>query len=310
MKPEDWWKNFALGIEVDISGAFIYNGIKRLDELDNLGNASDLFEILYSLSVGIERILKVAVILLEHGNQQDMEAFEQSLISHDLMGLAHRVDGAQSLGLSGVHKELLSLLSKFYKTHRYGRFTIGSVPNIKAEQNLFLQYLNKHLQVELPQEDSFMPLYNSDQIRRFVGKVVHKLVVSVFKVVQTQATPLNIYTDELRHGSKAIRVFYGERLDFIDERIKKKELLLFLMHPDSQGRHIDLVRSFDALDFDPAMAPEYIRALLNDSHLHEVEGEVDELYIEVEDVGGRIAAVEIIDNPHVSIEDDDEDEEP
>jgi hypothetical protein len=138
MNPEDWWKNFALGIEVDISGAFVYNAIKRLDELDNLSNASDLFEVLYNLSVGIERLLKVAIVLLEYGKQKDIEAFEQSLISHDLMGLANRVDRAQSLGLSGVHRELLSLLSKFYKTHRYGRFTIGSVPNMKVEQDVFL----------------------------------------------------------------------------------------------------------------------------------------------------------------------------
>ncbi len=262
MKPEDWWKNFALGIEVDISGAFIYNGIKRLDELDNLANTSDIFEILYNLSVGIERVLKVAIVLLEHGNQKDIEAFEQSLISHDLMGLANRVGGSRDLELSGVHKEFLSLLSKFYKTHRYGRFSVGSVPNIKEEQSLFYEYLRKHLHVELPHDDSFMPLYNSDQIRRFIGKVVKKIVVSVFGIVRTQATALNIYTDELRGDSKAIRIFYGDRLDFIDERIKKKELLLFLMHPDSQGSHIHLIRSFDALDFDPAMAPEYIRALL------------------------------------------------
>ena len=309
MNPEDWWKNFALGIEVDISGAFVYNAIKRLDELDNLSNASDLFEVLYSLSVGIERLLKVAIILLEYGKQQDIEAFEQSLISHDLMGLANRVDGAKSLGLSGVHSELLALLSKFYKTHRYGRFTVGSVPNIKAEQNLLLQYLKKHLQIELPHEDSFRPLYNSDRIRRFVGKIVQKVVASAFEVIGNQATALNIYTDELRGDSKAIRIFYGERLDFIDERIKKKELLLFLMHPEIQGSHIDFVRSFEPLQLDPAMAPEYIRALLNDSHLHEVEGEIDELYTEVDDVGGRIAFVEILDNWHVCVEDDEENEE-
>jgi len=31
MRPDEWWKNFGLGLEVDASGAFIYNGIKLLD---------------------------------------------------------------------------------------------------------------------------------------------------------------------------------------------------------------------------------------------------------------------------------------
>jgi hypothetical protein len=306
MKPEEWWKNFALGLEVDISGTFIYNGIKRLDELDGLSSPADIFEVLYNLSVGIERLLKVAIVLIEHDNQVDMEKFEKSLISHNVMELANRVDAAQSLRLSGIHRELLSLLSKFYKTHRYGRFSLGSVPNIKAEKELFLEYLRKHLGIEMPHSESFVPVQNSDQIRKFVGKVVHKIVHSAFKVIGQRATALNIYTDELRGDSKAIRVFYGERLDFIDERIKKKELLLFLMHPTSRGNHIDLLRSFEPLELDPEMAPSYIKALLNDSNLPYVEGEIDELYTEVNDVGGRISFMEIMDNEYLSYGESDE----
>lgn len=300
MKPEEWWKNFALGVEVDISGTFIYNGIKRLDGLDGLSNPADIFEILYSLSVGIERLLKVAIVLIEHDNQLDMEEFEKSLISHNVMDLANRVTQFHDLGLSNIHNEFLSLLSKFYKTHRYGRFSLGSIPHIKSERDALLQYLEKHLKIEVPHSDSFIPVYNSDKIRKFVGKVVCKIAKTVFNVISKQATTLNIYTNELRGGSKAIQVFYGEHLDFIDERIKKKELLLFLMHPKSCGGHIDLVRSFEALGLDPEMTPSYIKALINDSHLHEVEGEIDELYFEVKDVGKRIEFIEIIDSEYLS----------
>lgn len=309
MKPDEWWRNFALGVEVDISGTFIYNGIKRLDELDNLGVPTDIFEVLYNLSVGIERLLKVAIILIEYDDKLDIEEFERSLISHNVMDLANRVDAVRSLSLSGVHKEFLSLLSKFYKTHRYGRFSLSSVPDIKAEKKDFLNYLGKHLNVDTDNHYEFFPVYNTDQIRKFVGKIVFKIAKTVFTVISKQATSLNIYTDELRGDSKAIRVFYGDRLDFIDERIKKKELLLFLMHPDSTGSHIDLLRSFQALDLDPEMAPSYIRVLINDAHLPEVEGEIDELYTEVDDVGGRISFVEIMDNEYLSYEGA-EDEEP
>ncbi|EGV29063.1 hypothetical protein ThidrDRAFT_3379 [Thiorhodococcus drewsii AZ1] len=309
MKPDEWWQNFALGVEVDISGTFIYNGIQRLDKLENLGAATDIFEVLYNLSVGIERLLKVAIILIEYSDELDIEAFERSLISHNVMDLANRVDTVRSLSLSGVHKEFLSLLSKFYKTHRYGRFSLGSVPDIRAEKDDFLNYLEKHLKIETQNHNEFFPVYNTDQIRKFVGKIVFKIAKSVFTVIGRQATELNIYTDELRGDSKAIRVFYGEKLDFIEERIKKKELLLFLMHPDSTGSHIDLLRSFQALDLDPEMAPNYISALINDTHLYEVEEEIDELYTELDDISRRISFVEIMDNEYLSY-DDEEDEEP
>ena len=81
MTPEEWWKNFALGMELDVAGAFIFNGVKRLDEVENFYYPTDIFEIFYNLSVGIERLLKVAIILVEHHDQTDMEALEKSLIS-------------------------------------------------------------------------------------------------------------------------------------------------------------------------------------------------------------------------------------
>jgi len=306
MKPEEWWKNFALGLEVDVSGTFIYNGVKRLDELDNLSNSSDIFEVLYNLSVGIERLLKVAIVLIEHNSQLDMQKFEQSLISHNVMELANRVDAAQSLELSGIHRELLSLLSKFYKTHRYNRFSIRSVPNIKAEQVFFLEYLKKYLGIEFPHSESFFPIKNSDQIRKFIGRAVQKIAHSVFKVVKEKANALNIYTDELRGDSKAIQVFYGKRLDFIDERIKKKEILLFLMHATNRGTHIDLLRSLKPLELNPEMASSYIKALLSDSNLPFVGDEIDELYADAENVVERIGFLEIMDNEYLSYGEGDE----
>jgi len=38
MTPEEWWKNFALGTEIDAAGAFVYNGIRALHELHSLNH--------------------------------------------------------------------------------------------------------------------------------------------------------------------------------------------------------------------------------------------------------------------------------
>ena len=283
MRPDEWWKNFALGAELDVAGTFIYNGIKSLHDLEFLDQSVDIFEVLYNLSVGIERLLKVAVILIEHGDQIDVEQLEESLITHSTIELANRVQRHVDLGLTDLHREWLSLLSKFYKSYRYGRYTFRAVPDVFEEKRVFQQFLTKHLRLQVG-DDVWSSLRNTDQIRRFVGRVVKRITDNLFKVVDDRATALNIYTTEFRGDSKAIKTFYGKRLDFIDETLKKKELLLFLMSPKAKGAHMQLLKSIDALELESAMVPAYIKAVLNDLHLPYVGGVIDELYTEVTDV--------------------------
>lgn len=306
MTPEEWWKNFALGIELDTAGTFIYNGIRTLEDLQSFQHPVDTFEILYNLSVGIERLLKVAIILLEHDKSIDIEDFEKSLISHNTIELTNRIGSHVTLNLTNIHREFLALLSKFYKSHRYSRYLISSVPNIKEEKKCFLEFVEKHLNLSLPISDEFAFIRNTDQIRKFVGKIVKKISSVLFSIIDQAASRLNIYTTELRGDSKAIKVFLGDRLDFIDERIKKKEIILYLMNPSTGGPHIKLLRSYGALDLDDGMIPNYIKALLNDRELWFVGEEIDELYADVENVGERLRFIEIMDNEYLSYDSDEE----
>ncbi len=307
MKPDEWWKNFALGMEVDVAGAFIYNGIKSLHDLPSFHHPIDIFEILYNISVGVERLLKVAVILLEHDAQCDIQDLEKSLITHNTIELARRVSRHNPLNLSGVHYEFLSLLSHFYKSIRYNRFSLNSVPNISEEKERLLDFLKKHIHIDVSR-DEFIPTQNTNQIRKFIGRTTKAITDKVFCIIQKRARELNIYTDELRADSKALKVFYGERLDFIDEEIKKKEMLLFLMSNKSDGPHKELMQSIEALDMDPNMLPNYIQAILNDRHLPFIDEIVDELYAEIDNVKDRLELVSLFDNEHLSYGCDDEDE--
>lgn len=300
MTIEEWWKNFALGLEIDAAGTFIYNGIRSLHEHPTLYHPVDCFEVLYNLSVGLERLLKVAIVLVEHSDRVDIDQFEESLISHNTIDLANRVDSQRSLALEDIHREFLSLLSKFYKSHRYGRYLLSAVPNISQERIELLGFVAKHLKIQFDLENEFAPARNTDRIRKFIGKTVKKISDEVFRVVGERARELNIYTDEIRGDSKALKVFYGERLDFLEEEIKKKELLHYLMSDKVAGDHVDLLRSVEPLDFDPAMVPNYIKAILNDADFPYVEGEVDELYAELENVRERLDFMSIIDNEYLS----------
>ena len=61
MKAADFWKNFKLGEEISVSGAFIYNGLRRYHEMRKLDFTDEVFEFLYDVSIGLERLLKIAL---------------------------------------------------------------------------------------------------------------------------------------------------------------------------------------------------------------------------------------------------------
>ena len=73
MKSHVFWQNFELGIELDIAGTFIYDGLNALHEMENFHYESEIFNLLYNISVGVERFLKVAIILIEFNEKTDIE---------------------------------------------------------------------------------------------------------------------------------------------------------------------------------------------------------------------------------------------
>ena len=302
MKAAEWWKNFALGIELDASGMFIYNGLKAFDSLYNIYYTGDIFEIIYNLSVGIERLYKVAIILFEHNDNINVEELERSLITHSTIDLANRLNSHQSLNYSGIHKEFLSILSKFYKSYRYGRFSLASIPNIEPEKKYFIEFFQKYLVIENNDADDLL-LINSNQIKSFLGKILKRITRPVFKLIQNKARELNIYTDELRSDSKAIKIFLEDKLDFIDENRIKKELIIFLINKETSGAHINFFKNLKSLRLDAELAPNHIKALLNDNYLPYVKEEVCEAYSEVEEINKRLCLLDLIDDENLSLGD-------
>lgn len=304
MTPEEWWKNFALNREIDTSGTFIYNSIRALEELESFQHSVDTFEVLYGLAVGVERLAKIAIILIEHEESTDIEELEKSLISHNTLELVERISSNREVKISAQSKEFLALLSKFYKTHRYDRFSFSSLPNIEKEKTDYLNFLDKHLKTELSNSNEFDLIPNTDQIRKFTGRVVSKITTQLFSVISRETYRLNIYTTEIRGDSKALKVFYGERLDLIDERYKRKEILLYLISDKFQGSHRELLKAMESLELDEGMVPNYIQALLNDRKVTFVGDEIDELYCDVEDIKSRLQFLDIIDCEYLSYGDE------
>ncbi|WP_028298626.1 hypothetical protein [Olivibacter sitiensis] len=70
--PIKFWKNFRLGTELQISGGLIYNGLCSFDQIEYFYYEHEVFEFLYSLSIGLERLEKIVVILTEHDEEMDL----------------------------------------------------------------------------------------------------------------------------------------------------------------------------------------------------------------------------------------------
>lgn len=207
MNSTQFWKNFKLGEEISISGAFIYNGLRHFHELRQLDYAEEIFEVFYHLSVGLERLLKTTVVLLEHKDDGDQQALEQSLITHNHLELLHRIKQFKPINLGTSHNEFLGLLGTFYKTFRYDRFSLSSVSDFRTESDTLCDFFAKHLQVQFEEPISLLGIPNKTRYRKFLQKIVQKISAVLYQIIETRARELNLYTYELRHGSKAEIIF-------------------------------------------------------------------------------------------------------
>ncbi|MBN2033524.1 MAG: hypothetical protein JW836_09625 [Deltaproteobacteria bacterium] len=311
MNKQEAWKNFNLGQELSISGTFIYNGLRRFHEMQVLDNTDEIFEFLYNLSIGFERLLKVAVVFLEQKDDTVQDALEKSLITHNHLELLQRVRQHCKLNLASPHNEFLSLLGTFYKSLRYDRFTLSSVYDLDLERKTLFDFLSKHLKVDLKQSPGFSATQNDTRYRKYIRKIVTKISSALFEVVREKALELNLYTYELRHGSRAETIFLGQA-DLPAEEVLWKELLVFFMNTESTSGYLEFLRSIEPLEFDPELAGDYLQCFQSDAAKAVVLGELDELYREIEKPGERREMMRVIGNINVyfdPLDSDDEDEE-
>jgi len=153
MNKIEYWKNFSLGTELEISGNFIYNGLKTINTIDTFHNAEDLFEFLYNISVGVERLEKITIILIEHNEIVNQEEFEESLKNHNHQELLGRIIKKHTMNFGKIHSKFIHLLSEFYKNHRYDRYILNDNLSYSKERKTLIDFIQSGLKVEI--KDNF-----------------------------------------------------------------------------------------------------------------------------------------------------------
>jgi len=299
MNKHQYWKNFNLVTELSIAGRFIYNGLEEFHHIRTFAHVDEVFEVLYNLAIGLERTLKICVVLLEHSEELDQDDFERSLITHSHAALMERVIAKAPVKLSAPHHELLALLGRFYKSHRYSRYNLASIAAMGQEKKEFLAYIGKHLSINLSEPNQFFPPQNTEQIKNFLGRTVGKMTTQLYEVIRGQAARLNIYTYEVRTASKAYKIFLAKQFDFEAEDILARELVLSIAKQPNPTGHIRKLLEKPPLEFDFGNGDEHIASLFSNERKLEVMDELEYLYDQHEDRGSRFRFMRLIGNPNV-----------
>jgi len=299
MDPVRFWKNFTLGEELHIAGRFIYNGLRAFHEIDTFQFDDEVFEVFYNLSVGLERLLKVAVILVEHDDSLDREVFERSLITHTHHDLLNRLIPRHAVHIAGAHNDFLQMLSTFHKSQRYGRYGTGATLVDSNEKKRLHKFFEKHLKLTLATDVPFDPPRNTPRLRRFLGKIVGKIVTQLYDIIRREADRLKLYTWELRTDSKADKIFGRMSFDFVQEDVLYKELLLFFVHSKRANGHIGMMKKIGPLKFDPGLEEEYLQSFGSEEKKLKVLDELEALYDELSDAGDRLDLLNLLGSPCV-----------
>jgi len=294
MEEVDFWKNFNMGIELNIAGAFIYDGLLAFDEMETFYHEYEVFDFLYNIAVGLERLEKIAITLIEHYSSINQDEFEKSLITHNHIDLFKRIEQKRKIDVGSTHYKFLTLLTSFYKSMRYDRYSLKEVRNYDKEKRALINYIFDE-ELKIPySEEMFQITTNEDKIKKFIGKVIGKISNQLYDIICEECSRLNIYTYELEYDSKAAKIFLSKKYNFLDERDLVKELLIYLVNAENESPNMEIIKNIKPLDFDQALTKDYIQCFLNKLKCQEVIDEAESLYQDVENKTERIELLNLI----------------
>lgn len=296
--PIKLYKNFNMGTEIDIAGIFIYNGIKELDSMESLYYESEVFGFLYPISIGIERLQKVLIVLGENISEKEVEEFEKSLITHSHQDLQNRIKKHIDIKFNPKQNSFLQVLNNFYKNCRYERFNVRGKYDL--EKRILIDYVKKNLNNETIDEYCL-----SNEIKEFLGRIIGSIARNYYDNIYKLASKQNLYTYELRSGSKARKVFLSQlknnslQEQVVNEQISLKEFFIFLINTTTRNNFYKFIKEIEPLEFDIYLANSYLESICKGNIPSELVNEVEYLYGESGYSKDRIEMINCIGNDRV-----------
>lgn len=303
--PITYHKNFNMGNEIDVAGTFIYEGIKQLGKIEVFSVESEVFFFLYNISVGIERLQKILLVLLENIDYNNYKEFEDSLITHNHHSLNDRIKTKCDMTFSERENKFIDVLDIFYAKCRYGRFVLFNNENTEIDiiNNYIQDCFGKNIEICLSLFDN--KIINSDEIKDYFGRVIGGIAKKLLNRIKDISRNLNIFTYELRPDSPAQKLFQSNynnnsfHMQNVDESIALKEFFIFLMNSKDDNSFTRFIRTIEPLDIDLGLINEYMEEICKGDIPSGLVDEIDELYNELKDKKERFDILSLVGNSNV-----------
>lgn len=285
---ERFKESVVMASELDVAGEFIYAALDKFNRMNHFDQVGDNFFFLYHLAVGIERVQKILLIIVNEIERDMIEDFLERIKGHDHMMLHSKIKEKVHISFSKEQNELLRLLSNFYNAERYTRFDFFSYDF--NDRDLLIEYVEKHCK-NISFDYSLckkIPL-NTDEVKEFFGRTIGRLCQKYYEAIEEESRNRNMYCYELRYNSSAEKVFCGkEDKGSYQKKIERekraiKELLLYLRSPREINKFIEYMDEIESLPFDIALIQKYVADLCNKTVSVDLIDEVDYMYEEFVD---------------------------
>jgi len=304
-------KNFNMGIEIDIAGTFLYNGMKELNRIQVFSDESEIFYFLYQIAVGIERLQKVLLVMLEELTQENADSFEESLRNsrHHHGFLHERILEKCKISFNKREICFLALLDDFYNNDRYIHFSISG--RSSACQTSLCQFIKSHSPESNLEEHSITnDIVNNKSIRSMFGCIVGTIAKKYYEAIKDEAYHQNLYTYELRYESPAQKILLPDfrknsfQEQTFNEQIALKEFIIYLVNTKDMDPFFKHLKGIDPLDFDIALVNEHLEALCKGIISQSLVDEVESMYDDLESKKKRLDVLYPIGNTDCFFQDE------
>lgn len=285
------YKNFNMGTELDIAGAFIYDGIHEFCRLKYISNDEPTFMSLYNMAVGIERLEKIVYVLWSLDDEVDETKFEKELITHSHTELRDKIKKAlkihnKNIEFSKQENALFELLRGFYNTARYMRF------NIDGDRDKELELIRTFLKSDSNYVETNTDLFYDNCIeanenaKNLFGRTLKSITAKYYELIRKGSSKNQTYTYELRVDSKASKIFHSKESSLIkdqdNEYLAVKELLIYLRNSKDKTGFLKYVDEIEPLELDPANVITYLSNITRGIISQELVDEAESLYEELD----------------------------
>lgn len=261
--------NFTLRQEFQIAGVLLWKSVNALakirftsakEKVDRLIEYP--FFALYFAAQGVERMQKAIVELIckkHHIKEVEKESVYALLMRHEHVKLNDWIEKSESIKIDKRCRKLLEILSRFYNTVRYARFSDESYLKSSTQEYDLLLELHSKSNMDIDTE-----------IKNSFGKRLGILSNQYFEEFYDLCHELQVFAYELECDSAANIVFGYQTgpknlYDELDKRKHARMEVLYWLMKNAEKLPEFSEATDPALDFDPFDFIRYISEIIHNA---------------------------------------------